>query len=332
MARNEREPASPLEAGPDHTFNESQWFWWSDPEQKISGFHRIAHQPNRQNAHIWNAIIDDTGRYTRRVSSSVSYTPDMRADGKYSVEGLTFSHLDQGGLAVTADQDNTQLDLTFTDLHRAVSFDEIVSKEEAEEMHGNSIGGESAGHMEAAGRVEGQLTIDGRAIDFAGHGHRDHSWGARSVSDIQCSTWCNGTIGHDFSFFVTAGTIYGTPPQKVGYIAEGDLITPIKEWRLYPWMDIDGVTYVRVTGYVETTDGRRFDLELSELMGATITTLDDLFLCETAFNLTVNGEHRGVANMERGINPSAGQRLPSPAINAIYEDGVGNLSDLLGYQ
>ena len=72
MARNEREPAAPGAVDPEISWNESQWFWWSDPDQRISGFHRIAHQPNRNNAHIWNAIIDDTGRYTRRVSSEVA--------------------------------------------------------------------------------------------------------------------------------------------------------------------------------------------------------------------------------------------------------------------
>ena len=65
-------------------------------------------------------------------------------------------------------------------------------------------------------------------------------------------------------------------------------------------------------------------------MGSTIVTLDDLFLCETAFVLTVNGEKRGVANMERSINPCADTRLPSPAVNAVYEDGVGQLGKI-GY-
>ena len=67
MARNQKEPIAPAQVGEEKSWNESQWFWWADPEQGISGFHRIAHQPNRGNAHIWNAIIDDTGRYTRRV-------------------------------------------------------------------------------------------------------------------------------------------------------------------------------------------------------------------------------------------------------------------------
>ena len=93
-------------------------------------------------------------------------------------------------------------------------------------------------------------------------------------------------------------------------------------------MDIDGVSMVRVSGYVETTDGKRFDLEFSGLMGSTIVTLDELFLCETAFVLTVNGKKKGVACMERSINPCGGQRLPSPAINAIYEDGVGQLGKI----
>ena len=146
--------------------------------------------------------------------------------------------------------------------------------------------------------------------------------------NLQCTTWANGTIGDEFSFFVTAGTVHGDTTRKLGYVVENGSITAIKEWRLYPWMDLDGVSYVRVSGYVETTEGKRFDLEFSNLMGSTIVTLDELYLCETAFVLTVNGERKGVANMERSINPCGGPRLPSPSINAIYEDGVGQLGKI----
>ena len=324
MARNEKEPAAPAEVGVEKSWNESQWFWWADPEQGISGFHRIAHQPNRKNAHIWNAIIDDTGRYTRRVSSQVTYSPEMRAGGIYSIEGLSFQHVEQGGLACKVDQDDVRLDLSFEDLHRAVSFDEIVSAQEAKDMMGE-VG---SGHTESAGRVSGTLKSGTRDIKVSGYGHRDHTWGARDVLSLQCTTWSNGTIGEEFSFFVTAGTVHGEPPRRLGYVAEHGSITPIREWRLYPWMDIDGVSMVRVSGYVETTGGKRFDLEFSGLMGSTIVTLDELFLCETAFVLTVGGKKKGVACMERSINPCGGQRLPSPAINAIYEDGVGQLGKI----
>ena len=326
MARNEKEPLVPAEVGQEKRWNESQWFWWADPEQGISGFHRIAHQPNRRNAHIWNAIIDDTGRYTRRVSSAVPFSPDMRADGKYSVEGLSFRYLEQGGVACVVDQDETQLDLQMEDLHRAVSFDEVVSAQAAKDMMGE-VG---SGHTEAAGRVTATLKVGGRTIEVAGYGHRDHTWGARDVMSLQSTTWCNGTIGDEFSFFVTGGTTYADATRKLGYIAEHGSITPIREWKLYPWMDADGVSMVRVSGHIEAEDGRRFDLEFSDLLGSTIVTLDELFLCETAFILTVNGESKGVACMERSINPCGGQRLPSPVINAIYEDGVGQLGEI-GY-
>lgn len=324
MSRNEKEPATPGEAGPELSWNESQWFWWSDPDQRISGFHRIAHQPNRKNAHIWNVIIDDTGHYTRRVSSEVSFSDDMRADGKYSVEGLSFQHLEAGGLICTATQDDMQLDLELKDLHRAVSFDEIVSAEAANDLQGDS----ADGHIEAAGRISGSLKVGDRTIALSGYGHRDHSWGPRNVANIQCSTWTNGTIGDEFSFFVVAGTLHKEPINKLGYIVEHGKVTPVTEWQLYPWMDVDGVSYVRVSGYLKSADGRTFDLEYTDLMGSTIVTLDEWFGCETAFNLSVNGEKKGVANMERAINPCAGTRLPSPVINALYEDGTGQMGKI----
>ena len=39
--------------------------------------------------------------------------------------------------------------------------------------------------------------------------------------------------------------------------------------------DIDGVTYVHVSGFVETAHGRRCDLEFSDLMGSTIVKLEE---------------------------------------------------------
>ena len=170
MTVNEKEPLAPLQVGEEESWNESQWFWWADPDQGISGFHRIAHQPNRKNAQIWNAIIDDTGRHTRRVSTHVPYTPDMRADGKYSIEGLTFQYLQQGGIACVVDQDDTQLELQMENLHRAVSFDEIVSTQEAKDMGGDVF----TGHVEAGGRVNATLKVGDCTIEVSGYGHRDH--------------------------------------------------------------------------------------------------------------------------------------------------------------
>ena len=46
----------------------------------------------------------------------------------------------------------------------------------------------------------------------------------------------------------------------------------------------------------------------------------------TTRNERENGEKTGVACMERAINPCADGRMPSPAINAIYEDGIGQYS------
>ena len=87
------EAKSPLIPAPEKNWNESQWFWWTDKERGFTGLHRIAHQPNAGTAHIWNILIADDGRYTRRTSHTIAYADWMREGGVYSVEGLSFQHI-----------------------------------------------------------------------------------------------------------------------------------------------------------------------------------------------------------------------------------------------
>ncbi len=320
MPRNESESATPVSVGPEKSWNESQWFWWADAKQRVCGFHRIAHQPNRGNAHIWNVVIDDTGRYTRRVSSEVGFSDAMRGESHWSVERLSFRQREQGGLDCEMKQDDVRMELSFEDLYRAVSFDEVAPSDIAKNMSEDT----APHHFEVAGRIKGTVEIGNRTIDVSGLGHRDHSWGPRDVANIQSSTWTNGSVGEEFSFFATAAAMRGRPLIKLGYIVEHGTVTPLSDWNLYPWMEVDGVTYCKVTGYLQTVNGRRIDLEYTDLMGGTTVNLDEWIGFENAFNLNVEGK-RGVANFERAVNPCGGNRMPTILLNGASEDGTGQI-------
>ncbi len=113
------EAKQPLVPGLEKNWNESQWFWWTDKEKGMSGLHRIAHQPNAGTAHIWNVLIADDGRYTRRTSHTVKFEDWMRAEGVYSVEGLSIQHIHGGGWVCKVTQDAFEAELLFVDLYKA---------------------------------------------------------------------------------------------------------------------------------------------------------------------------------------------------------------------
>jgi hypothetical protein len=74
-------------------------------------------------------------------------------------------------------------------------------------------------HYEQPGRNAGQLRVDGRTIELAGTGYRDHSVGPRDVSPMLSHTWVHGEFesGRSFQAFAT----HSRPDQRFAsaYIA-----------------------------------------------------------------------------------------------------------------
>ena len=312
------EAKSPLIPTPEKNWNESQWFWWTDKEKGFAGLHRIAHQPNAGTAHIWNVLIADDGRYTRRTSHTIAYADWMREDGVYSVEGLSFQHIESGGWVCKVSQDDFEAELTFADLYPAAPLDAYVGESVEEDFMADL----AHSHFEAAGTVKGTVSVANRTVEISGFGHRDHSWGPRDTHDIQSSSWINGTTGPDFSFFATSVALFSGICFKSGYVVEKGKLTPLEDWDFRPLMEVDGVSYAEAFGELETIDNRRFRLQSNNLLGGAVVSHSEWIGFEGIMEFSAN-EHRGVACLERGVNCCGGLRFPGAILNGANNEGTG---------
>ncbi len=312
------EVRKPLAAGPEKSWNESQWFWWADKDTGFSGLHRIAHQPNAGTAHIWNILIADDGRYTRRTSHSIPYAAWMREDGKYSVDGLTLQHIEKGGWSCSVAQDDFRAELVFTDLYEAAPLEAYMDLS----AFGGMMDDISSAHFEVAGTVTGKIEIGEKTAEISGVGHRDHSWGPRDTHEIQTSNWINGTTGEEFSFFATSVAMFPGQLMKCGFIVENGKLTPLKDWELRPLMEVDGVSFTEAQGWLETQDGKRFDLQFRNFLGGGIVSHSEWIGFEGLMEFSAN-EYQGIGCLERGVNCCGGLKIPGVIINGANKEGTG---------
>ena len=172
------------------------------------------------------------------------------------------------------DSDRISLDYEFTALHDAFSY---------RENPGGLPSWFALNRFEQAGRVRGQLTVDGEAIAFDRIAHRDHSWGPR-----------NWGYPHHWKWLL-AHTPSGRALNGFIWIAEG-------EWGFNGYVLRDGrpVAIDRFTRqaaeYDERMDHTRLDAEILDVEGEMTT----LALRSFGMVRMPHGDQQGTIIMEAG--------------------------------
>ncbi|MGE0779113.1 DUF7065 domain-containing protein [Mycolicibacterium sp.] len=187
--------------GPEPNFNESMYFHFFDPDQRIGGFLRLANRPNE-------------GRGERTVCL---YLPDGSVafgfDRPVFADPAQFS---AGGMTVDCPEPFRRLQVRFegpvnllsdpmamVDPKAALSASsvapcaaELTVTGLAPAYHETFDGdGESfaPNHYEQLTRVTGMLTLGEASYPVTGHGLRDHSWGPRSWQAPWFYRWLHGS-------------------------------------------------------------------------------------------------------------------------------------------
>jgi hypothetical protein len=215
-------------------WNESYFFDFNTDE--IRGFTRLGFLPSERRANAWFYAVHDGDVYWYRDENipiedcfglsvdtgtiSQSYVPErpyeewsVRADGRGQVATDPEGVLTGGGEGA-----DIAADLTFTDpLHEALDIDLLV---------------DSQHHYDHAGRMVGEVVLDGERVAVDGVGYRDHSWG-------WYRDWTPGSHGHMacFAQFPSGDCftlIASTDPEDAvrhpyGYHATAETARPIED-------------------------------------------------------------------------------------------------------
>jgi len=211
MPKTRVDPARELPHQPAGTPNwsENYLFQGYDPNAEVGFYHHLGRQP--ADPRIWRGAFatclpggeviafKDYARSTRErgpASAALSFECEepfrrwtVRFDGvarKTTSEALRRGMLRDGAMAVV------EMEVAFEALGGPWSFGEGLESEAWASFH-----------YEQPGRIRGKLHVDGRTIELAGTGYRDHSTGPRDVSPMLSHTWVHGEFpsGRAFQAF-----------------------------------------------------------------------------------------------------------------------------------
>lgn len=214
--------------GSEPNFNESMYFHFHSPANRISGFVRLANRPNE-------------GRGERTVCL---YLPDGRlAFGFARPETATNESMSGAGLEFRVVEPFVTLTTTFDGDVNLLDSPQILSDprklagtpvvECAVKLthsglcdpYAQTFDGDgpafAPNHYEQFMAVAGTITVDGNVFEIAGTGLRDHSWGPRSWQAPWFYRWLHGSsprFGFMGAYF---GTQNGTPLTG-GFVWDGD--------------------------------------------------------------------------------------------------------------
>lgn len=224
--------------GPEMNFNESMYFQFYDPEQRLGGFLRLANRPN-----------EGVGERTVCL-----YLPDGTLAFGYARPQVHGNDaMMAAGLAIEVAEPMHKLRVTFVgdvsmladprsmiDPKRAMSTSPTVDCSVALEYnaltsaHEQTFDGDGAAfapnHYEQLATVRGRISVGPKSFMVNGHGLRDHSWGPRSWQAPWFYRWLHGssaTRGFMVAYF---GDPDGTS-RRGGFVFD--------DGRLHPCVDVE---------------------------------------------------------------------------------------------
>ena len=136
-------------------------------------------------------------------------------------------------------------------------------------------------------RMSGTARFDGHAVDLAGFGHRDHSWGTRDWRAQQHWKWMNAsTLDGSVSVHACEGLAY-SEWRIYGYVNRGGAVTPIRAIRAATELD-DRLIHRTLGVNIEDEDGGVVHLDAKFAAGVVIP-IEQLYMNEIAMTATIDG-------------------------------------------
>jgi hypothetical protein len=116
-----------------------------------------------------------------------------------------------------------------------------------------------AQHYEHAGRIEGEVRLDGVTHDVRGFGQRDHSWGVRDMRVPANWRWFSGQFGDELCFNAIKVEVLALRASG-GYVYHGGQVAALTGWSYEAEMTAPRQGPKRVSLVLECGPGRRFEL------------------------------------------------------------------------
>jgi hypothetical protein len=224
--------------GPESNFNESMYFHFHDPGNRISGFLRLANRPNEGKGERTICLYLPDGKVAFGFAR-----PDVTTNEKFSAAGLQFDVHEpftelraafDGSVNVLDDPTVLSSPKRLADVPASQCSAELTFARLADPYEHSFDGdGESfaPNHYEQFMRVTGSVSVDGEKYEITGTGIRDHSWGPRSWQAPWFYRWLHGSRP-DFGFMGAYFGVQEGTPLTGGFVWDGTTVHQCTEVRV----------------------------------------------------------------------------------------------------
>ncbi|KAM5350068.1 hypothetical protein ACJ41O_006573 [Fusarium nematophilum] len=294
--------------------------WW-DAKQRIGGFHRLGHEPNRPGggeAIIWTNLITPAGMF-KRVQSNRLREADTPSDGSHGSGDDTCTVRYANGEHVWNINEAAE-GITARIVHR-----DTGPNVDCFPKRGSMNEDFATAHFDVPGRVTGELEMAGHTYDIDGLSIRDHAWGNRDWGDSAYGhRWLVGTAGEQFSFIaVSWHATAGDRVANFGWLVRGGAVTLARETDILVFMEVDSCTNRGGRLKMVLTTGEELDIEIEAAAPKASVCWHLGMACVDricTFRCKQNGV-QGFANVESTSNIQFGARRPGTLVGGVIENG-----------
>jgi hypothetical protein len=222
-------------------FNESMYFNFFDPQHGLGGFLRIGNRPNERYAETTVCLFEPDGKVVFNFKRA-----ELGSNERFDAGGARFEveePFERLRLAYVGKACRLAEPLEMAEPRQAFGANPFVPVSVDLEVRGVAppFGGErrgvargaheeqfARGHYEQHHSARGRVEIAGRAVDFAGLGLRDHSWGPRSWQAPLYYRWLTANFGEDLGFAATWIATRDGGEVRGGFLHRGREIEPLR--------------------------------------------------------------------------------------------------------
>jgi hypothetical protein len=301
----------PHQPSGDPLWQESDCYWFYDPERGVGGFHRIGQQPNRGKGQVTLFAFKEGGdRFvlSQGPGTEIDLKGDARQKAKQVVGTHTAEALGDGKMRFTWDEPDCSGNLEFYEVfHEPRNW----SKTGHSDDFMSNIN--SDGHLEGAGRIRGTIRIGNNSHAVDGLCHRDRSWGFRDNSRVSMHRYrmFSGTVGPELSFASFLLDLKNGTKMVAGFVARDGVDHDVRDLRVLTTFDSDGITPVGSIGILTLETGEVLRIETKSVQG--FLTPVEAAGCASQDHIstfTYKGK-TGFLDLELCTNPGRGTYIPT---------------------
>lgn len=313
-------------AHPD--WQESWVLVFRDPATNAVGFLRTGSYVNQGTTQThWGMALPDGTRFRRHLLDR-KLEPGDRTATTASSGTMKFSIPNSEYVRFEGTDADAEADLRLYDFFPSQEWDLIGSSQTPDGDHSGGTG-DSHGHPESAGRLEGRIRFGDRVINIEnGLGYRDHGYGPRPHQIFRAARWHAGTVGPALSYSLVTVHAEDGSFNRMGYLMLDGERQKIRD--LHHVNSTLGDGYSSIGGWTKVLleDGRQLRIDVEAIDGiVTSTHLDNGGPGSSPAGIEVlsiprwNG-HEGVCDFNMIDNAHRGEQPVSNTFLANCETGL----------